>query len=477
MPVQIDPRTGEVVAQVRTGANASGRPSGGYYAQGQSNLPGGGQISSVTTAEPNNVRIDPATGEVMGPAGATGPLPGVPGAPVPVGLKPFAPDGRNAFQRGVDDLTRIEPANTRPGIGGHILTAAGNVGGGVLSPLGVIAHPLQTAKSLVNTGVQAVEGPGSTTRVFSDTPSMQEGLAQGLMENPSGTIENLAGGALGGEALGGAVRPVFDAAGRGMKVLAPKVANFGLGALPDAYGGDPGAAVAREGISAFTPQAMLAQTKAVIPAVNAEHVASLRAPVLRGVPPPPVDIGGAVTSPFDAIRAAKTDPLTGVAAPAQLKKLNSAQMLLLHEPDALTGQPTTALRPLNQYSPLDANTLKSNIYGMTDYDSPFKSSLANDALKQAAHGIKGQIEAAVPDSIESGDRLHNLMTLKDLLERKGITGIPASKNALIENALRKLGTSGGGTLFRLGDALPSAATISPALGALGAAVPLKRFSQ
>lgn len=42
-------------------------------------------------------------------------------------------DSRNGFQREVDDLTKIEPFNARPGVMGHILTGAGNVGADFLA--------------------------------------------------------------------------------------------------------------------------------------------------------------------------------------------------------------------------------------------------------------------------------------------------------------------------------------------------------
>ena len=375
---------------------------------------------------------------------------------------PAAPeekDTRNGLQKAFDDETKLEPFNERPGVLGHVLTGIGNIGAGFMQTATPLVHPLQTGKSVLNT----VAGGMGVPEPFEDTPDIPHALLESAIENPSGTAESLVGNAAGAHVVGAIAKPVGARIGAGLRTAAPRIANVALGTVPDAYGGNPGLAAAREGISAFSPQGVLAKTKALIPEAAEEHRA-----VLSKFPERRVDIGEDVASPFKSIREQKTDPLTGAATVPQISKLNRMQTSLLHEPDPLTGQPTTALRPLNQYSPSQANELKSNIYGMTDYDSPFKSSLANDALKQSAHGIKEQITKAVPESEESGDRLHQLMALKDLMERRGMTGMPVSKNAIRTNLIRKAGTSAAGSLFHLGETLPESVNIFPALAAVGA---------
>lgn len=149
-------------------------------------------------------------------------------APPPAPAEPQ----ENAFQREVDDLTKIEPFNQRAGIGGHLLTAAGNIGGGVLSPLSLFAHPIQAGEMAVNSLAQGMSP--APNRIFQDVPSLQESLAQGVAENPAGMLENLAGGALGGE-LGGE-------------------ALHGIQGLPElARGGEEGANVARLKALRVTP--------------------------------------------------------------------------------------------------------------------------------------------------------------------------------------------------------------------------------
>lgn len=102
----------------------------------------------------------------------------------------------NAAQRYIDALTRIEPFNARPGVFGHLMTGLGNIGGGVLSPLGLVAHPVSSLKSLANTASES----GFGTDLYPDTPSIPMGLAHSAIKNPIGTAENLLGAVEGGEA-------------------------------------------------------------------------------------------------------------------------------------------------------------------------------------------------------------------------------------------------------------------------------------
>lgn len=378
---------------------------------------------------------------------------------------PPAPKLReNGFQREADALTRIEPFNARPGVLGHIETGVGNIGAGFMSPLAMIAHPLDTAAGMARMGADAFS---HSVDVSPDSPAFQ--MAKQVMTNPAGAAESLVGQAGLGAGIGMAGDAALPRIASGLKRLAPKVADLSLGTIPDVYGGDPGMAAAREGISGFTPQRILARTNDAIPGIAAEHSSILQGVdaspfdrAIRGYHPT-IDIGDAISEPFDSVRAAKTNPLTGAAMPTQISKLNKVQTYLTHEADPFTGQPTTALRPLNQMTPLGANQLKSNIYGMTDYDNPFRSSLANDALKQSAHLVKNKIIDAVPESAESGNRLHNLMSLKNSMESKSPTGIPASKSAVVDNVMRKLGTSAAGKMYRLGDRLPSLNDLLPGL--------------
>lgn len=81
----------------------------------------------------------------------------------------------------IQNLTKIEPFNARPGIGGHIETALGNIGAGLMQPLNLIPaleHPVQTELNPVDPSIPMVKD---------------------LIHNPSGTIEAGAGAlSLGG---------------------------------------------------------------------------------------------------------------------------------------------------------------------------------------------------------------------------------------------------------------------------------------
>jgi hypothetical protein len=138
-----------------------------------------------------------------------------------------------------------------------------------------------------------------------------------------------------------------------------------------------------------------------------------------------------------------TDPVTGAAMPAQIAKTLKTQRALTHELDPSSGQITPALRNPN-VSPLEANKLKSNIYGMTDYDNPSRAAISNNALKGSARNLKNAIETAVPESKESGQNLHNAMAAKDILtpQAKGTKMFPSSRAGITER-LATAGATGG----------------------------------
>lgn len=368
---------------------------------------------------------------------STGALPGVPKAPT-VDVKPLgALDAGGGWSP--DDLWRgavsgvknmvMHPINTAAGMAEPFLASG-------VAPGGMYPTTAATGRQQDSQANQSVQGAAQQD---------QTQQAKSIKANPAYTVGGVVGPAL---VTAGAAK-IPEMVGNSLTSLAPKVANIAMGATPDPYGGDPGAAAVKEGAWGFSPQSILADAKRNIPSAASAHRATLYA-----AEPTTVDIGDAVTSPFNDVRSAKLNPRTGAATPPQIAKLNRTQNLLTHEQNG-AGQPTTALRPLNQYTPLQANDLKSNIYGMTDYDSPTKGALANDALKQSAHNIKNTISTAVPESIPSGNRLHNLMALKELMQSKAPTGIPTSKGGLLGNAVMGGGTLGAIALDRVGNIVRS----------------------
>jgi hypothetical protein len=93
-------------------------------------------------------------------------------------------------------------------------------------------------------------------------------------------------------------------------------------------------------------------------------------------------------------------------------------------------------------TPLEATELKSNIYDMADYDNPSQSALSNKGLKGAARNLKRAVEKEVPESIPAGQKLHDMMAAKDILEPSArLVKLPTNKAGLIERGMT-LGATG-----------------------------------
>jgi len=130
------------------------------------------------------------------------------------------PDKRNAFQRGVDNLTRYAEHPEDRGAGQPNL--ANKFGGGVFRGfLGPLAHPILALQSM-----KAAAAPAqSTVGKVADTlvPGSVAGyrqirdLAKGFEEDPAGTAGQVVGGLGLGEAGGEVVGAATDAAGNMMK--------------------------------------------------------------------------------------------------------------------------------------------------------------------------------------------------------------------------------------------------------------------
>lgn len=221
---------------------------------------------------------------------------------------------------------------------------------------------------------------------------------------------------------------------------------IGTTAADRAYGANPGAALYKQGIAGFSGPSLAGKVDAAIPQVAAAHTADL---ATHGAGQT-VSLGDAVNEPFSNAIGAKTNPRTGIVNPVQVAKMNKVQRLINSVPDPDTGQPTMAPRPLNNLSPVEANTFKSNLYGMANYDAPTANALANNAVKGAARNVKVAIQQAVPESVQSGQDLHNLMAAKDVLQpaSRGYR-IPTSKAGLIQGSIQGIAT-GGAQGIRLG---------------------------
>lgn len=139
---------------------------------------------------------------------------------------PAPPDARNFFQRGVDNLENYVEHPEERGAGQPNL--ATKFGGGVIGgSLGVLAHPIQTAKG-------ALKVIGDPEQALSET-------AQSLQENPAGFVGNM----VGGIGLGAGT----DAAIGGLKDLGGMARTAALG--------DPNAAALKGlGVGPKSPKAL-----------------------------------------------------------------------------------------------------------------------------------------------------------------------------------------------------------------------------
>ncbi len=408
-----------------------------------------GQPAPGDPPPPSGATIDPAP-----PAGAT--LDDENAVPA------VSADSRNAFQRYIDNATGPVTPEERAGHG-KLYNAALDFGQGaaqtMLSPL---AHPIETAKGIAaaatpDPGMKglaegALLGPAGPTAVhgiqsvYGD--AKQNGLARAL-----GT---LGGGFATGEATGGLIR----GAGEGMESAGSGLNNFVLGtkASDIERGANPGRALSSNHIWGSNPSSLLSGVKEKIPDIASEHrnVVTNMAPLGATV-----NAGKLVSEPFDTRVSTATDPTTGVSMPSQVNRARLTQRLLTHVQDPESGQVTPMMRNPN-ISPIQATDLKSSIYGMTDYDNPYKSSIANSALKDAAHGLKTQVENIVPESKASGQRLHDIMSAKDILtpQAEGSRLYPPNKAGLIDRGLTGATTGGAALLDAAGGGLQNAGDVA-----------------
>lgn len=291
--------------------------------------------------------------------------------------------------------------------------AAGVVGGS----LGTIAHP-----------VQAVKGIG---KLITD-PEARGDVGRSFENDPAGFAGNIVGGLGLGEGLS-AVRGVGSAMRSGGASL--DNAAIGTTASDMEHGGNPGRALATNRVVGSNAATIAPKLKPLIEQVANEHRGIVGASTA-----PPINTGPLVSKPFQDIVSEKTDPRVGAAMPSQVNRANLTERGLTHVPDPVTGKPTANMRD-PMLTPLEVTKLKSNIYDMADYDNPSQSALANKGLKGAAHNLKTAVETAVPESVDAGQRLHDLMTAKGVLEPSArLVKLPTSKSGILDRAATLAGT-------------------------------------
>jgi hypothetical protein len=286
-------------------------------------------------------------------------------------------------------------------------------------------------------------------------PSKSTDLISDIRDNPNSTgIGNAVGDALTAAALGGVAKVAPELPGRigtGLKRAGAGINNVINGTTADAManGANPGRALSENRIIGSNAATLSERLNRRIPAAKAEEMAVYASNPNNAV----VNVGPAINEPFDSLIQDKTNPKTGAAEPSQVARARRTQSVLNTVQDPVTGRPTTSLR--NPFlSPLEAVELKSNIYGMTDYDNPSQAALSNISLKGAAHNLKNLAVDAVPEAAPYTQRLHDMMEAKDLLEPKSkFVKLPTDKEGLIKRGITLGGTTAAAGADLLGSGI------------------------
>ena len=273
-------------------------------------------------------------------------------------------DTRNGFQREIDDLTKIEPFNTRPGVMGHILTGAGNVGGGLLSPLSLLAHPVNSATALVHS-----LGPGAEF----DPQSMQHSLIESAIREPAGTAENLAGGLIGGEAGGELLSGASHALSEPLQAGGAGLIDRAAGSLKSdfAHGAQPGRAYLEGGGKPALTLRGLGEKAEAVKENAGERLG--KAYDAASQPTPPAPVRGLLQAPQYDVPLADSPSVTGrLSKPIILQGNRAMPREFPHygvnapveSPDLgeIPGEAGEILPPENSGFPDRANGMKFNEY-------------------------------------------------------------------------------------------------------------------
>jgi hypothetical protein len=376
--------------------------------------------------------------------------------------EPAPGDTRNGFQRTLDNLVTPDPRREewQSPLKNDLDTLARGSGESFL-PL--ISHPIDSLVGAGKTAMDAIahgNGPQGIAEELA-RPVVESAVRNYQQEGPVRgtlhTVGNLIGGAATGELGAGAAGEILPPIGRGFQSGSGTINDALIGTPSKAarFGAEPGLQLAKEGISGSSPSRLSSLIQQRIPEATAAH----RAVVAAAPPGTTINAGPLLSQPFNDAVAGAADPVTGAGGSAPIRAALRTQRELTNVTDPNTGNITPMMRNPNM-SPLDATNLKSNIYGRINYDNPSKMGLSNTGLKGAAHGLKDAVEQAVPDSIEPGQRLHNLMAAKDVVEPAARSQmLPTSKSGLLDRVVMGTGTNAAKMGYGAGDLLQSPATV------------------
>lgn len=351
------------------------------------------------------------------------------------------------LQRAFDSATARKDHSADQGVMGNIGTGMRNMATGVLGMAAPLVHPIKTLESMsvpMSEANDLMSGkPGALHNAMQNDPLVNTGKS--FAEHPLESAEQMGGAALAGKV-----------GGMAMSKLAP-VMRSGAGTINDAligtpsksmrYGAQPGLQMAKEGITGSSPARLASVLEDRIPDAAAEH----RAIVSQAPANTMINSGPLVRQPFQDAIAGATNPTTGAGGVAPIKAALRTERELSNVIDPDTGKVTMNMRNPH-ISPLEATQLKSNLYGRINYDDPSKMALSNSGLKGAAHNLKDAVETAVPESIPAGQRLHNLMSAKDIIEPAARSQrIPTSKAGFLDRVVMGTGTRGASGLYGAGN--------------------------
>lgn len=364
----------------------------------------------------------------------------------------------------MDRLEEIRPDDSRNGLGQRAANFVGNIGA---TGIHTLHHPIDSLSGMVKSLL-----PGS------DTPNPIQSTYEGLNTHPADTIAQGIGSTAATMGMGEAAAPVMDVAGTGLKSLAGKVGKIATGgnAEDTQFGAQPGRAVSENRVVAMSKPGLKLKIDRAIPKLAADRDA-----ILAKSTAGPQDIRQTVDQPFDTLMRKVTDPKTGVADPAEIRKLSNTRIAAHYQQDPFTGQPMAdpvthepIPKDLEHMSPSEMAAYNSNLRDIGNYvakDSP----LSDQAVKGAGHGIREQLAKVVPESVDATRQLYNSETAQDILKRRmkaeeGFNPRSATlagmvKSNLAEPATMLASTAAASGLDIAGSGLKSlAAKISPPAG-------------
>ena len=262
-------------------------------------FPDGMSVADIQKA----IESDPNSGAL--PAGASGPLPGVPKAPVPAGLQgpPLKPGLRSWF----DQETARQPHSADQGVVGNVLTGLGNIGGGAMSLATPLVHPLKAGEFAGRAAYETYLNPlGTAYKLATGQPTETGQFVSDILHNPISSAEQLVGQAAGAKGLGLAgetARPLATKTGGLLQDVAAENLNsrMSVGPKDTLYGQNPGRGILKSGIGLSTQRGLSTKVQGAMDA-NGQVISNIvnRADVNANAPTiTPRQVAPAINGPID----------------------------------------------------------------------------------------------------------------------------------------------------------------------------------